>query len=184
MNVLGFAYHISGRIGQTPRAVTSLVIEDGSGVKYANSYVSYEAARAYAKARGKESLFLDREKAEAALVDGGDYLNVIEFSGLPVFTDQDMNWPRSGVYINGVKLADDSIPKDIRSAQIEVAIAVASGLDVFGETSGRFVVREKVGPIEKEYSDKIGFGEVDLSYVDALLSKYIYGGWGLRTVRI
>lgn len=162
----------------------AIIVEDGTGVINANSYVTYAEALAYAEARGKGTSFADDELTATFLIRAVDYLQSVDFLGYPYWVDQELNWPRDYIYVNGVRLAYDVIPKAIKSAQIEAALLIASGIDIMPTISGAFVKREKVGPIETEYSEAFGFGSVSMSIVDALLGPYIGGGWGLRTVRI
>lgn len=164
-----------------------IVAESGSGDNAAaNSYVTVEQARAYAKARGKAKLFEDFDKTEQSLVVAKDYLDSLSYKGLPTFVGQPLAWPRAGVYINWLELDDDAIPQAIANAQIEIAIAVASGIDIFPNSSGTesFVKRKKVGPIEKEFEKGASFGSVVLSAALAMLGPYLTTAGGLRVVRV
>lgn len=171
-------------VGASP-FVSAIVVEAGEGDPFANSYVTLQEVRAYVKARNKESLFTDTRQAEANIIAAADFLQGINsFQGLPVWQEQSMLWPRTGVYLNEVLFADDAIPANLKKAQIELAMLIASGVDIRPANNGRFTIQETVGPITVKYSDKIGFGEVDLCYIDSLLLPLIGASGRLRTFRV
>lgn len=67
----------------------TIVVEDGSGVTNANSYVSVADARIYASNRGVE-LPLDDDELAAMLIRSTDYLEAqaCRFQGKPTSTTQ------------------------------------------------------------------------------------------------
>lgn len=167
----------------------ALIVENGTGVVNANSYVSYDDAVAYAEARGKDSLFTDEDKTTAWLITAMDYLQSIRnFQGLTTYTDQFLLWPRSNVYIDSVLFNKLLVPKQLVSAQIELAIAQAQGISLFVNYQGneQIVKRKKVDVLEKEFfgpTDNPNFGYVQIPLVEALLA-ILRAPFGLRTLRI
>lgn len=87
----------------------TLVIEDGSGVTGANSYVSYDDAKAFCDLRGY-TIGPDQAAGEIALIKSCDYLEAQRnrYQGRKtndpdVFVSpeqQPLQWPRTGVYID------------------------------------------------------------------------------------
>ena len=78
------------------------------------------------------------------------------WKGSRVFGTQARAWPRVNVIdVDGFAIAGDIIPQAIKNAQFEAAAIIASGVDLEAAV-GRAVKREKVGPIEVEYTDGAG----------------------------
>lgn len=152
----------------------ALTIEDGTIVSDANSYASVSDARAYASARGVTLPVADGD-VEVLLIKAGDYLNAIDnFRGDAVDVDQSMNWPRSGVVIGLNAVANNVIPASIKKAQMQLVLHQADGIDINPTVTGNFIVREKIGPIETQYSENINTNPAPtLPLVDALLAPYI-----------
>ncbi len=154
----------------------ALIIEDGSGVANANSYVTLAEAVAYAELRGDLAVFANDDDAIVYLIKAVDYLETIsDYQGITSYNDQVLLWPRSDVWINTLEFDEFAIPPQLKKAQIEVALAIASGIEVMPNSSGAatFVKKEKVGSIETEYAAAFGVsgeGYVVLPQVDALLN--------------
>lgn len=163
----------------------ALIIEDGSIVENANSYVTVAEAQAYADARG-----LTVTLTEGQLVQAMDYLEAqrSQYQGVKVDPEQSLQFPRNCVYVDTILLDYTKIPNILKQAQMRLAIEVANGIDLFpSRTSGTFVKREKVGPIDTEYSEAIGSSLApELLGVEALLTPLFNqnGGFTLTTVRI
>jgi len=150
----------------------AIVIEDGSIVAGANSYVSLAEARAYATARNKP-LPTDDTALEALLISAMDYLEAqrARFEGSKVSALQELQYPREGVIIDGIELASNAIPSILKQAQIRLAMEANAGVDLMPTRTGGFVKKEVVGPIETEYSEKVGVSvEPEMSAVEALLA--------------
>lgn len=131
----------------------ALVIEDGSIVAGANSYITVAQLKAYASDRGVE-LPADDSALEPMIVQAGDYLNSYEpkFKGKRVDPTQSMAWPRNGAVIYGVEFVDNAIPAQLIAAQCQAAILVSQGVDLMPNITGFAVRREKVDVIEFEYA--------------------------------
>ncbi len=131
----------------------SLTIENGTGVAGATSFATVAEARAFASARGVTLSAVDAD-VEVLLVKAGDYLLGMEnrFQGCRSTSTQRLPFPRYDVYLpGGYALLSNVIPDVLKEAQIQLAVeATATDLRPTGE--GREVIREKVGPLETEYS--------------------------------
>lgn len=135
-----------------------LVIENGSLVAGANSYVSVAEARAYATARAS-TLPADDTEVEAALIVAMDFLESLrgEYQGRKVNpATQSLQWPRTGVQIDGWDVPANHIPKELKDAQCQLAIESASGVDLMPTGDGREVIREKVDVLETEWAPGSG----------------------------
>lgn len=167
----------------------TITVEDGSIVAGANSYVTLAEARAYATARGK-TLPADDTALTALLITAVDYLEAqrARYQGSKVSATQELQFPREGVQIDGIDLEATAIPSILKYAQIRLAIEAGAGVDLMPTRSGAFVKKEVVGPIETEYSEKVGVSvEPEISAVEALLAP-LFGsvnvGVFLRTIRV
>lgn len=166
----------------------ALIIETGAIVDNANSYVDEDAIVAYASARG---VTITTQNATIFGVEAMDYLSLFadKWKGTKIDPqDRIPDWPRDGVCINGVDLADDEIPARIKNAQMQLCIYRQQGITLVPTSNTEaFITREKIGPIETEYSAEIALQSgvmPDLPIVQAMLSPYLQGGGMVRTVRV
>lgn len=167
----------------------ALTIEDGTIVANAVSYVTAAEARAYALARGVTLSAVDAE-VEQLLIRAMDYLEAkrAQYQGAKVDPLQSLQWPRTDVIIDCNEFPFDEIPNELKKAQCQLALEAHNGIDLMPTRSGGFVKLEKVGPIETQFSEKVGAGvSPDMTAVDALLSP-LFAACGqrlsLRTVRV
>lgn len=169
----------------------TIVVEDGTGVANANSYVSVEDAREYAANRGTE-LPSDDDELAAMLIRASDYLEAqaCRFQGRRTSSAQALEWPRTGVVIHCDAVPPNVIPKSLIAAQVQLAMAINAGFDLQPNISPQdYVTREKVGPIETEYADPVAVGIMPtFTAANALLAP-LFGEcasnrFALRTIRV
>ena len=169
----------------------ALVVEDGSIVAGANSYVSLADARAYAVERGLV-LSADDTVLEPQLVVAMDYLESLrdkyQGSKTDIVTPQALQWPRMDVVIDGEDFSDSSIPVELVQAQCHLAIAQAEGVDLFPTETDKFITKEVTGPLQTVYSDKIvPATPPKITRVEALLKpllEYRYRASSLYSIRV
>jgi len=163
-----------------------LVIEDGSLVANANSYVSVADARAYAEARASNFPTNDAE-GEAALIVAMDYLESLrgEYQGSKVSPGvQSLQWPRTGVVIDGWDVPYTFIPSELKFAQIQLAIESANGTDLMPTGDGREVIREKIDVLETEWAPGSGGAAQPIfAKVQAFLAPLLNSG-GLGRMKV
>lgn len=150
----------------------ALVVEDGTGVAGANSYVSLADARAYAASRGL-TLPADDAAAETLLSRAMDYLELEvagPFQGEQTFLGEGgLRWPRRNVRLYGADLSVNAIPKLIIQAQCQLAIELQS-VDPLRSTSGEVVQSRKFDAISTTYAtSKAGPRLPTMPKVDFLL---------------
>ena len=116
----------------------TLIIETGQGVESADSYISEADAQTLATTYGI-TLPTAIADAEIALRQGYLNLNTHEtlLQGIRVYAVQTGIFPRAYVYANGFLVASDTIPQDIRIAQLYAASAISSGVDVNAVDNGQ-----------------------------------------------
>lgn len=131
----------------------ALIIEDGSGIAGANSYIDTATARSYATERGLTLPVADSD-VEALLIKSMDYIEAfrMEFQGLKTLPDNPLQWPRTGATLDGYPLAADSIPQVVKEAQAQLAVD-AQTMDLMPTGTGREVVMEKVDVIQVQYAE-------------------------------
>ena len=170
-----------------------IIVEDGSNVAGANSYVSVADARTYAGNRGVDLSATDDDVAKL-IFNGMDYIETkgCDYQGYPTNDDQELSWPRTGVSINCKDFPEDQIPKQLIGALVQLVMAQHEGVEIFPNTSlTDLVTEETVGPITTKYADvtRMGLTSVapTLTAVDALLGPLIRSCGqvtGLMTVRV
>lgn len=166
----------------------TLIVENGSGVANANSYLDAPSFKALATARGETAAAALTDAAvEILLVKAMDYLSQFtdRWRGSKANATYALPWPRSNVYLYGVALDADVIPNELVMAQYELALA-ANSVDLMPTTGvGGFVVMEKIGPLETRWSEGAGERTVPtLRRVDMWLTPLIASYGQLTNYRI
>lgn len=165
--------------------VSPIVIEDGTGVANANSYVERDEAVQYAADQGVT--FADDSTTDVLLYSAMRYLETFrnKYVGTIVDPAQSLAWPREDVVIADADWPDNTIPPQLKNAQMQLAI-YAKSTDLMPSVFGAFVLREKVGPIETEYSQAVrSDGQPYFPLIDSMLSDLltVAGGFSLVSVR-
>lgn len=137
----------------------ALVVENGTGLATAESFVSVADADTYHSARGN-SAWADGTTAEKeeALRRASTFLsNSYPWAGYPVNArTQLLAWPRYDVVDqDGNPVASDEVPREVVNATYEVALRelATPGSMNPDVTLADKVKREKVGPLEVEYAN-------------------------------
>lgn len=166
----------------------ALVIEDGSVVTGANSYVTLAEAQAYAVARGSTSASI----TEVKLISAMDYLESLraDYQGSKISGDQVLQWPRTGVVVDDFAIGDDEIPSCLKAAQCQLAMD-ASVVSLLPTGDRREVTSESYakGVVAKTYATGLGGSpKPRLTAAEALLAPLLKSaandGAMIRTVRV
>ncbi len=111
-----------------------LVVEDGTGVQSAESYISLDAANTYLLGHTLLSAdwfvlsSVDRERALRVASQWIDAQFGIRFVGARQSTRQGLAWPRYGYHPgSGLEIVRDEVPKRLRDAVCEAAAVWAQG---------------------------------------------------------
>jgi hypothetical protein len=171
-------------------AGSTIIAEDGSGKINSNSYITASDARTFASLRGF-SLPSSDSSVEAMIIKAMDWIETKrdQFKGIKTSSLQACQWPRSYVEIDGIEIANNSIPSLLKSAQAALVIEINNGIDIQPTRTDGFVKRETVGPITTEYSEKVGASlEPVMTAVESFLNPLLNfdkGNFtGLRCVRV
>ena len=165
----------------------ALIIEDGSKVSGANSYVTDAEYVAYAAARGK-TIGSTQAAREQQLILSMDYIegHRAQFKGSKVASTQALQWPREGVYIDGFELSSAFIPQELKNAQMEAGILEQTMALLISETVDSNVQSEKLGSLQISYFQQSGKKEVRTDTVDVYLDPLLDGsgsGYSFEVVR-
>ena len=133
----------------------ALIVEDGTGLANAQSYISTADADTYHSARGNSDwAAADIADKEAALVKASEYLDGKygkRWIGIRYSSTQALDWPRDGAYDErGVSI--DGVPSKLTAAAAVVALKVIQGEDINPdlERGGR-IQTDKTGPLTTVY---------------------------------
>jgi hypothetical protein len=158
----------------------ALIVEDGTGLSNAESFISVADATAYHLANGNKAAWSEvagELTKEAMLRQATTYIQNRYFAkwcGYPVVSTQKLDWPRTGVlFRNGGFVASTSVPSEVKAACAELALRAASApLMPDGEPA---VVHEKIGPIEVRYEPFTTPAD-PYAAIDALLAPFLLPG--------
>lgn len=124
-----------------------------------DTYGTLAEADAYFASRQSGSWDGSNAHKEMALRKAATYLDqryLGSWRGSRVYSTQLRAWPRVDVIdVDGFPILSTVIPVALKNAQFEAAAIIASGVDLEAAVN-RAVKREKVGPIEVEYTDAAG----------------------------
>ena len=154
----------------------ALIVEDGTNVPNADSYISEADAITRAQALGLD-FPTDPAEAEVPLRRAAMYLEKYrnQYQGTKVFSDQSLQWPRDPVYIDNIYNPKDNIPRDLIDAQVAVASADYSGRALYGTSTGS-IASKSVGDVSVTKSN---FGRLDdaayLGFVKEVLKPILKG---------
>lgn len=156
----------------------SLIVEDGTGLATAQSYISVADASTYHTAHGNSAWAAAATDAlrEAALVRATAAIDGLKaWKGYRSNQTQALAWPRIGVVdTDGYEFDYDDIPQKLKDALCEGALlelATAGSLTPALERGGA-VRREKIGSLETEYEPGASRKTV-YTIIDNLLSSLV-----------
>jgi len=131
----------------------AIIVEDGSIVANANSFVSTNDYIDYALSLGID-VTVDIDAEEANLVKATQYIASHEanLKGILVDRDQTTPYPRTDLIIEGWGWGFDEIPRQAILAQMNIAIDYHNGIDPYNPEVNRVVTEETVsGAVSVKY---------------------------------
>ena len=132
----------------------ALIIEDGSGVANANSYVTAQQWDDWATARGISHTH-STNHIEEFILTAMDYIEAQNFIGRKATDAQSLQWPRTEVYIDSYSVNSDEIPKELKNSVYEVTRTVSDGNFALSARD-RQTTQEKIGDITVTYKNNAG----------------------------
>lgn len=154
----------------------ALVVETGSGSATAESYCSVSAADARHQGLGNTDwAALSTASKEQALRRATVYMTQAfrgRWKGNRCTSTQALDWPRFGVCVDGFDYPSTTLPADIVNACADLALKASA--EELAPDQERAVIREKIGPLETEYSSYSPQAK-QFRAVDMLLSSLLKG---------
>jgi hypothetical protein len=150
-----------------------LIVETGAVVAGANSFVTEQSIVDYALARGVVLPFTtDAEKDAVAILGilSTDYLRAQMWRGEVVSSTQPTPWPRKNLNTTTV-FPENEVPYSVIEAQRQLALLSHGGTNLVPISLGTgMIVKEKIGPIENIYSEKVGVSHDGLPIFPGVLA--------------
>ena len=153
----------------------------------ANSYCDLAFATAYAnnQAWGDTWDALGDDAQSIALIGATKWLETLPFQGNRCTATQALQWPRSGATCDGITSDCAGIPRQVKTAEVELAFQLSQNPNAIvgppgggGTAAGTYVKRNKLGDLEQEFAEySSADSSCDSCGDPAVISKFL----GLRT---
>lgn len=162
----------------------ALVVETGQGLNNSESYVSVASADTRLAALGLTNwATITTAEKEQALRRSTNYLEQsyrARWKGNRHTVAQALAWPRNGVVVDDfITVASNVVPPEVVNACADLAFKAAAG-DLNADLD-RAVIREKVGPLETEYSAHSP-QSVRYRVIDMTLAPFLTGSSAMATL--
>ena len=128
----------------------ALVVEDGTLVSGADSYVTLAEFKAWADKRGVT--YGTDSAVTQQIYRAMDYIESLNFIGEKSDENQALQWPRDQVVIDGYYIDSDEMPNELKVAVYESIKAEIDG-DSRMTASDRRTISEKVGDLQVTYAN-------------------------------
>lgn len=129
----------------------ALVIEDGSVIAGANSYITAVEFRTWANSRGITVSDSD-DILERSILRAMDWFERQFFIGNKANENQLLQWPRTEALIDGYYADATEIPKEVKTALYEATKVQIDGYSELNEQDRR-TIKESIGDISVEYAE-------------------------------
>lgn len=162
----------------------ALIVEDGTGLAGANSYVSMDDCALYCADRGLSFATSPSATGEAALIRATEAIDAIYRGRFPGYRvrgrAQALEWPRLAAYdVEGNLIVGDEIPIEVVNATCEAAVrelAVPNSMMPDLKRGGH-LKSFKAGSVAVEFGANAAPGTV-FSLIDGILAGILGGGSG------
>lgn len=132
----------------------ALIVETGDGLSNAQTYATVAQLKAFATARGL-SVPSAQNDCEVLLVKAADAMRGLAYKGERVRKTQALDFPRSGVCIDGFDYDSTEIPVEVVHGQCALAIEAQTTdlLPTAAASAYGPVIEETVGPVSVSYAE-------------------------------
>lgn len=146
-----------------------LIVEDGTGLEDANSYVSIDDADQYHTDRNNTAwLSLTEQEKTGRLINAASYMGGFSYLGLRLNVDQGLAFPR--YYPPKEKPESAAIPRNVKSCQCEMALQTS----LLAPTDGRVISEERIeGAIDTKYDTSRAYTQTVYPAVNLYLGPYL-----------
>lgn len=138
-----------------------IVVEDGSIVTGANSYITNEEAEQLLNSIGETYGDITPSEIKMAILKATRYTEYYrdQYQGCKVSSAQELQFPRNNVYVDGFLISNDVIPKELKMAVATAALTLLNGDDLQIDNDGKLITQESIGgAISVTYSEYSGTG--------------------------
>ena len=155
----------------------ALIIENGTIVTGANSFTTDVEFLAYALARGF-TLPSTESARDSLQILAMDYIFSVEtkLEGCRVSIDQELAYPRYGACVNNFNIPSNSIPANIKKAQMELAYQASTSPLLINKNNTN-IQSEKLDAMMISYFSGGSWEQVNTGRADAYL-KALYANGG------
>ena len=143
----------------------TIIVENGTLVANANSYVSVADFVSWADSRGITYPALP--ELEQKILRAMDFIESLNFIGQKHEETQSLQWPRDYVLIDGYSVESNEIPKEVKSAVYE-AVKLEIDNDSKLTPTERETLSESIGDISVTYSSSAGMSRQTPALTKAL----------------
>lgn len=115
--------------------------------------------------------------ASVLLTRSLDFVELQQYKGTRTDPAQALSWPRTGVYIDGVSVAADTVPALVSELQMRVAADMDAGADPLAVQGQQVKSKRVEGAVSIEYMDG-SYKPSRSSQVSLILAKLTAAGGG------
>lgn len=131
--------------------MATIIVEDGTIVSGANSYISVADLDTYVGDRGVTLTAATDAAKGQLIIRSMDYLESLLYIGIKTTITQGLQFPRTNMIVDYFLLAADEIPQLLIDAQAEVIVAIDRDESPLKDLE-RKTIKEKVDTLEVQYS--------------------------------
>lgn len=134
----------------------TLIVEDGTGVENANSYVGVATLRAFSEQYGEDMSILTDDQCAGYLLKAMLEIEPKDYKGTKTYIERALMWPRYGFTVRNFAIFANKVPDSIIRAQCFGSIAIWK-LGISADTGPiatyGAIKSEVVGDLKTEYYD-------------------------------
>lgn len=161
--------------------MATIIVEDGTGKSTANSYITTAELDTFCADRNITLTATYGDQSEV-LIKAKDYMETLCYIGDKYTKDQALEWPRSGVEIDGFGYLVSEIPQRLKDGQAWLAVSIDAGVDPF-ETLDRIARREKLDTMEIEYATGAASRQMITSF-NSTIAKLLCNGGSMTSFKV
>lgn len=152
----------------------TLIVEDGTGLPNAESYLSVTDYKAYCAARKYDLTNIADDDIEAALRKATDYIDGrYRFRDVKLSVSQALSFPRTASAVDYDGQVIPPVPRRLQHSTAELAFEAKDGSDLLPTVErGGAIKSETIGPLSTTYMDSATPGPGYLK-IDNFLRPYI-----------
>ncbi len=163
---------------------STLIVEDGTGVATADTFISSADAGTYHTAMNNTAWAGSDTVKDAALRKATAYMEQVyrlSWKGLRYTSTQALSWPRTDVFIDDKQeyVDTDEIPTEVKNACAELALKALSG-ELYPDLKQN-ATEKTVGPLTTRYDPYSPQSKRYVS-IDAMLAPLLKGTAGVAKV--